>query len=122
MSQVISTKVTIDEKSIRDKIEILLDDKTMLAVHNLFAKMNDPYVPFLEGPLSQTVVVTPRYLDYIQPYAHYQYNGVNFNFTKDYHPLATHHWDEAMMRNNGESFKRQVQAILKRRAKEIYGD
>lgn len=121
MSEIIYKKVTISDAVIGEKIDNLIDDKVMLEIHNLYAKMMDPYVPFLEGPLSQTVEVTPESVNYTQPYAHYQYEGLEFNHTLDYHPLATAHWDEAMLRDKEDEFKRQVEDILKRRAKELYG-
>lgn len=116
MAVTIKTTVDMDDAAIEDKLYKLLDDATMLEIHNLFAKMMDPYVPFLEGPLSQTAEVTPRFVRYIQPYAHYQYEGVGFNFTQDYHPLASAHWDKAMMADHGEEFVEQVRRIIARRA------
>lgn len=121
MSNVIETTVHIDDAMLEQNITNLLDDMTMLEIHNLFAKMMNPYVPFLEGPLSQTTEITPRSVKYTQPYSHYQYEGEGFNFTKDYHPLATAHWDQAMMRDKGEEFIKQVGMILARRAQELYG-
>jgi hypothetical protein len=121
MSKTIRVKVDIDDRALQDKLTFLLDNKTMLEIHNLFAKKMDPYVPFLEGPLSQTVEITPQYVRYIQPYAHYQYVGEGFNFTRDYHPLASAYWDKAMLNSKGEEFVEEVRQILVRRAKEIYG-
>lgn len=121
MSKIIKVKVDVDDKALEDKLLYLLDNKTMLEIHNLFAKMMDPYVPFLEGPLSQTLEITPEYVRYTQPYAHYQYTGLDFNFTKEYHPLASAYWDQAMMNAKGEEFVELVKQILVRRAKEIYG-
>ena len=120
-----STKVTanvyIDASGIDDKLTSLLTPEIMLELHNLFAKMCDPYVPFLEGPLSQTVEVRSDRNTYIQPYARYQYYGTEFKHTLDYHPLASAKWDEAMMTDKGEEFLEQVKQILIRRAKELYG-
>lgn len=101
--------------------ELISDEATMLEIHNLFAKMCDPYVPFLEGPLSQTVEVRSDGNTYIQPYARYQYYGTEFKHTLDYHPLASAKWDEAMMTDKGEEFLEQVKQILIRRANELYG-
>jgi hypothetical protein len=105
---------------------LVKDDVTMLEINNTFAKRCDPYVPFLEGPLSQSGLaqVTPQFVEYGNsnvPYAHYQYVGENFNHTLDYHPKATAYWDKAMMREQGDAFCKEVEEILTRRAKEIYG-
>lgn len=122
MAATITRVVEINEQALASKFSKLInDDTTMLEIHNLLAKMCDPYVPFLEGPLSQTIEVTPEYVRYTQPYAHYQYNGDGFNFTRDYHPLASAHWDDAMMRDHREEFVAQVKQILLRRANELYG-
>ena len=113
--------VSIDTRAIEQKFENLVDDNVMLEIHNTLAKMCDPYVPFLEGPLSQTIQVTPESVRYIQPYARYQYYGTGFNHTTDYHPQATAMWDKVMMDEQGEQFVDQVKEILARRARELYG-
>ena len=118
----IGIKVNVNPNSVQNKLSKLFnDDQTMLEIHNLLAKMCDPYVPFLNGPLSQTVQVEPNCVRYIQPYARYQYFGVDFNHTLDFHPLASALWDQAMLRDHGEEFNQQVRAILARRARELYG-
>lgn len=121
-----SVTVNIDDMKLKVLLNGLIDDTTMLEIHNLFAKMCDPYVPFLEGPLSQSALaqVTPEYVQYgneTVPYAHYQYVGENFNHTLDYHPKATAFWDKVMMTEKGEEFTEQVKDILTRRARELYG-
>lgn len=120
MGAELKVKVEIPEYALKNKLNHLVkDEATMLEIHNLFAKMMDPYVPFLEGPLSQTIQVTSDGVRYVQPYAHYQYYGVDFNHTLDYHPLASAMWDKAMLAANGDSFIEQVRAILARRIKNI---
>ena len=153
MSDIITTTVTIDSEAIQNKIENLIDDTVMLQIHNEFAKLLYPYVPFDTGSLrdSSFANVTPQYVRYATEYAHYMYEGVIYgpNFPiKDkqgniigwrspigegskhntrrpieYHknPKATHHWDEAMMREQKDVFLKKVQEILKRRAKQLYG-
>lgn len=101
------------------------DKPTMLEIANLFAKMCDPYVPFLEGPLSQSGLaqVQPGMVIYGNdqvPYAHYQYVGVDFNHTIEHHPRATALWDEVMLQEKGDEFNAQVEQILIRRAREIW--
>ena len=76
------------------------------------ARYMNKYVPFLNGPLSQTYETGADdmggYVKYIQLYAHRQYNGVGFNFTTDFHPLATDHWDKYMMLADGDMFAREI--------------
>lgn len=118
---IVKFQVHIDDKAIQKQIESLIDDKVMLEIQNLFAKTIDPWVPFLEGPLSQTLEITPEYVKYLVPYAHYQYEGTNFKHTTDYHPLASAHWDKVAMQTQLDIFVAQVKQILERRAKELYG-
>lgn len=118
---VVKVEVQLNDRALQKRIDSLLDSKTMLQIHNLLYKMCDPYVPFLEGPLSQTPEVTPYSVKYIQPYARYQYYGVEFNHTVEYHPKATALWDKVMMSEKGDEFRAQVRDILRRRAAEVYG-
>lgn len=111
-----SFRVQVDERIIsrvlQSKIAEVNNSTTMLAIHNTLAKRCDPYVPFLNGPLSQTVVVSSEEVRYIQPYARYQYFGDDFNHTLEYHPLASAHWDKAMLRDHGEEFNEEVKDII----------
>lgn len=122
-------KVEIDDEAIERKLDVLLDDKTNLEIQNTLARFCNDYVPFLEGPLSQTIEVAPDGVTYTQPYAHYQYylHDMNAdlagttNRTRVYHPKATSFWDKAMMMEKGEVFMEEVKRILIRRANELYG-
>ena len=118
-------KVKLDgriiEKSLQNRLSAVNNSTTMLAMHNTLAKRCDPYVPFLNGPLSQTVQVTPEHVRYIQPYAHYQYYGVDFNHTTDYHPLASAMWDKAMLRDHRAEFFHEIKDIIERRLLESNG-
>ena len=68
--------VHVDSAKIAKELSaITSDNKTMLAIHNLFAKLINPYVPMDEGDLSQGVKISAEYVWYDKPYAHYQYIG-----------------------------------------------
>lgn len=68
--------VNIDTKKLQQQFESLLDDDCMYQIHDLFFKMNDPYVPMDEGILAHTSVdITKECVHYKQPYAHYMYVG-----------------------------------------------
>lgn len=112
-----------DDKLIT-KIENLLEDKEVTrAVHSRLLDYCTPYVPMLEGPLSQTAIVEDDGVTWVQPYAHYQYIGISptgkeFDYTKTFHPLATREWDKAMMRDRGDDFLEAVADIIKRKIHE----
>lgn len=108
----ISVKLNLTDKALSRRMEELENPTTRLAIYNSLAKHCDPYVPFLNGPLSQTAVVTEDGVKYIQPYARYQYYGVDFNHTVEYHPLASAKWNEAMMRDHKKEFTEEVKDII----------
>lgn len=126
MATTVGIKVEIDPSKIQGKISNLIDEQTMLMIHQELSKMCEPYVPFLSGTLSGSGVanVTAQGVTYSTPYARYQYYlhdmnedlaGVT-NRTRVYHPLATSYWDKAMMMYEGDVFKERVREILIRRA------
>ena len=144
--KIITTKIKVNEEEIGARIEEVINDEAMLEIHNLFAKMMEPYVPF--GSDLASIEVTPEYVKYDTPYAHYHYEGLvygpNIPIIEDgivvgwfsipgkkkhptgaelkfKKPLASAHWDEAMMRDKGEEFVAQVKQILQRRARELNG-
>lgn len=118
----IRVEVEVNEAALQDKLFALFNDETtMTAIHNLLARTVDPWVPYLEGMLSQTLEITPMYVRYLMPYAHYQYYGVGFNHTIEHHPLASAQWDKVAMQSQKDIFMEQVKGILVRRAKELYG-
>lgn len=141
----VTITVNVDVNDIAEKVGGAIDDNTMLEIHNLLAKMCDPYVPMETGTLAQTIEVTPEYVRYISPYAHYQYvgevygpnipiieNGIitgwwsppnkaksptgrAISYSTEVHPLATREWDKAMMRDRGPDFIQGVKDIIIRR-------
>lgn len=127
MATLVKFKLEIDTSEIEDHFEDLCNDKqTKLEINNYIAKMFDPYVPMLNGPLHESGLanVTPEYIEYGNanvPYARYQYYGVEFNHTIEKHPQATALWDEVMMQEHGEEVEEHIKDILARRYKELYG-
>ena len=115
----IHSKVSIDEDMLKAKIEELADDEIlMLQIHSLYERMMEPYVPYLNGPLSRTAEVSPECVRYVQPYARRQYYGDDFNHTVEVHPLASARWNEAMLAAQGDVFLEQVQELISRRARQ----
>lgn len=137
---------SINLVGVEKKLENLADDKTMLEIHDTLARFIEPWVPMNEGILEQEIMITPEFVDYIMPYAHYMYEGIVYgpnipiyeegeivgywspphksptgamiNYDKERHKLATHHWDQAAMAAKGDVFVKQVEDILKRRLRE----
>jgi hypothetical protein len=82
------------------------------------ARYMNKYVPMRDGYLSQTYETGTDgqggFVKYVEPYAHRQYNGTDFNFSIEKHPLATHHWDKAMMMSDEERLTNELSRIRKR--------
>ena len=75
MDDIISFDFSLNERAIANKIESLIDDKTMLEIHQLLAKMCNDYVPADTTLLASSVQALPEYVYYPGPYAHYMYMG-----------------------------------------------
>lgn len=112
------------------------NEALMTECHNLLAKYLEPYIPMDEGNLSHNVNITPEAVSYVSPYAHYQYEGVvygpnipiyengvivgwwskpnkhptgaSLQYSTEKHPLATHHWETAMMKDKSSEFKSDI--------------
>lgn len=79
-------------------------------------RLSDPYVPFLNGPLSENVMELPNQIIYNSPYARrqwYENQGKNRRF----HQLAGGHWTERMWPDRGKEITRAVAAYCGGRAK-----
>lgn len=112
----------------------------MTELHNTLIIYCDPYVPMRDGVLSKNVIATKDYAHYQSPYAHYQYEGVVYgpnipiikngvivgwwsppnkqptgeklNYSTELHPQATHHWEQAMLRDKKEPFMADLSKII----------
>lgn len=116
----------------------VLSNKVKLAVANNAYKLMNDYVPMDSGALSKQVSITPEYIHYKSPYAHFDYVGMlmvspsgsawakhneakhyavpgkDLNFSKEKHPLATANWDKAMITGRGRQFFDEAEEIVKR--------
>lgn len=114
--------------------------KVMTECHNVFANYMEPYVPMQEGVLAHNVEVTPEYVHYLSPYAHYQWEGLVYgpnipifengvivgwfsrpnkqptgkmiNYSTEKHSKATRHWNEAMINEKGKEFKQDITNVI----------
>ena len=86
-------KKIINDLGVNQKLNLFMAQECM--------RLMNPFVPMDTGVLSQTVETKADsergIVHYTVPYAHRQYNGTSFNFSEEKHPLATHHWDKAML-------------------------
>lgn len=100
--------------------ENLLDNNTLIQIQTAFADAIDPWTPFLTGALHEDITIDSEGVTYEVPYAKRKYYGEAF--TKEFHPLATSHWDTVAFESGAkEVFEAKVRELLKSRVKELYG-
>ena len=115
----------------------IFDEQTMTYVHTRLHAYCSEYVPMDSGMLDQTVDITPKYVHYKSPYAHFQWEGLVFvdergstyalpshskhpterklQYSPDHHPLATSHWEQAAMAAHKDDLCKDIEAYLKRK-------
>lgn len=111
----IGIKVSFDAPNAGKLGKELFSDDVLIFFGQEAARQMTPYVPYDQGPLSKNYVVTKDDIVYKMPYAHRQFNGDGFNFSKDMHPLATAHWDKAMMAARKDRLTKAVEDYIRSR-------
>lgn len=133
-------KITVKEVEIRDgrkTFQRIFGEGTMTYIHTRLHAYMSPFVPMDSGALDQTVDITPECVHYKSPYAHFQWNGKVFvddrgstwarrseskhqinkdlQYSKDQHPLASSHWEKAMMTSKGDEFCKDITDYLRKK-------
>lgn len=112
----------------------IFSDNVRKYAHTRLHAYCSPYVPMDSGALDQTVDITPDYVHYKSPYAHFQWEGKVFvddrgstyakrNTSKHAternlkysHPLATSHWERAAMTAKGDRLAEDIETYIKRK-------
>ena len=129
----------------RKTVQRIFGEDVMTYAHTRLHAYCSPYVPMGSGVLDQFVDIYPDCVHYKSPYAHYQWEGEiygpNFpiyedgvfagwrspkgeskhptgrelNYSGDQHPLATSHWEQAMMAAKGDEFCKDIEDYLRRK-------
>lgn len=93
---------------------LINNDKVGLFMAETCARYMNPYIPMETGMLSQNYITEPWEVTYTQPYAHTMLEGDGFNFSKEQHPLATAHWDEATQKAKSTQIAKEIQSFIER--------
>lgn len=78
------------------------------------AEFMKPFVPRETGTLMEDYSIEQDEIIYNAPYASKMYCGNNLNFSKEMNPLATSHWDKAMMSAKGNELAKEIERIIKK--------
>ena len=110
-----ASKVTLVNWAVPKKLQSIATNPAlgMFAAEEIGRLMN-PYVPMQDGPLSQFYATMPFFVQYLSAYSSYQYNGDGLNHSKEMHPLATSHWDQAMMAARSQDLTTALQGFVDR--------
>lgn len=95
-------------------------EDTLLYAAMTWHRLYSPFVPMRQGWLDDMAEYGYEgdhgTITHVSPYAHRQYHGEGFNFSKERHPLASAHWDDAAIAaGKGEDLAHDVEAYIKRK-------
>ena len=97
--------------------ENLVDGGLIMDVSKLLVDMCDPYVPYRTGNLANSATPSMSGVTYYADYAEDVYERNDSNFNREFHPLATGHWDEVMLQNQGDEFYEKVKELIMEKAR-----
>jgi hypothetical protein len=91
------------------------DPKVRKKIHAVMKKYMEPYVPFRTGMLAvHKAEVHTDYVLYNVPYAKKLYHAKWMRINKSFHPLATDHWAEAMIKAKNKHYLNAVAKIIRK--------
>ncbi len=120
--------------------EVTGGDRTLLFMANEAKRLMDPYVPAKNLVLARNVRTYVEggegVVHYLSPYARFQHEGLlmvsritgspwatkgeskvltnkQLKYSKSRHPLATSHWEKAMMIARGKGYEKAIQAYVR---------
>lgn len=109
-----ATEIKIELNTRQIIKRICHDNKNGEFLASIWARYMDKYVPFDSGMLANSAQIEPYKVIYPQSYAHRIYEGGNFNFSKEKHPLATAKWDEICAKANKAKVAKEYTEYLKK--------
>lgn len=130
-------KISVEVFNPKKTFKRIFSDDVRKYAHTQLHAYCSPYVPMDSGALDQTVDITPNYVHYKSPYAHFQWDGKVFvdergstyakrntskhatdrhlKYSPDKHPLATSHWEQAAMKAKGGQLAEDIEQYIKRK-------
>ena len=103
----------------------LLDDMFWVFAASQWQRLYDKFVPKREGWMADAVVITPKEIHHIMPYAAYQYYGARrdgsrpiVNRNKGLNNLAASRWDDAAIPTEKPKLEKSLEEYLKRKSVE----
>lgn len=104
-------KIEVDLPKINQKF---FSEKKQAECSAKVAEFMKPFVPRESGNLMENYSIEQDEIIYNAPYARKMYYGNNLNFSKEMNPLATSHWNEAMVAAKGTELAKEIERIIKK--------
>ena len=117
-------KITVEfngDALYRQILDAVNDPATMTEVHEKFAEIIDPWVPYDTGELSSNLTidetgVTYNAYDTVDGYySEKNYYDTSIRHKTEHHPLATAYWDKVAMQTEYDRFVQIVTEIIAKR-------
>ena len=118
-----SNKIQLElQANLEDYAKQLENDAVLQTqVHQMFAEVCDPYVPYITGALAGNKTIDENGITYNQPYAETVYDSVNAH-NLEYHPLASSRWDDVAFENHKDVIEARATELAEKRLQEIIGN
>ena len=110
----INSKITIDINNPTQIFNRIVTPAKKLEIKKMLERQMAPYVPRDTGALMSNTTVDDNGITYNENYAKINYEGTGRNFSREKNPLATAHWDKAMMTAKSGTVSREAERILKK--------
>lgn len=106
-----SEKITI---YLSEPIRKIKSEETHQFALQEFYRYMYPYIPFRTGTLADNVSFENDGIHFNQIYAHRLYQGKDFNFYKELHPLAQAEWGKVAGDIHGEAIAKAIKNFAMR--------
>lgn len=118
----VKVEIILNEQALYTQImSVVNESDTMTEIHQRFAEIIDPWVPYDTGQLStnltidETGVTYNAYDEEDGYYAAKNYYGIDIRHKTEHHPLATAYWDRVAMQTERDRLTNEVLEIIIRR-------
>lgn len=106
-------KTTFEMPTGQQIIDEMLTKQKKTEMYNIFYRYMFQYIPYGDsGNLSTNVTINELGILFEELYARYQYEGENFNFRDDTHPLASARWSEVAWSSHKKSILKEWQKVF----------
>lgn len=112
MAKFVGTDRVSVSAALSKELKRCLDTRTRTFANLTFYRYMIPYTPFVTGAMATTVNIQADGIHFEVPYAHRLYEGDDFKFSKELHPLAQARWGEVAANLHGDAISREIKFYI----------